>query len=83
VVGAADAHCLVGPSCCAAGLELRLSGSFKPGAKLIVANHVSWLDIIAIHSVCPQARFVSKAEVKDLAVAEPAGCGRRHAVHRA
>ncbi len=46
------------------GLELRLSGSFKPGAKLIVANHVSWLDIIAIHSVCPQARFVSKAEVR-------------------
>ena len=50
-------HCL--------GLELRVTGAFRPGAKLIVANHVSWLDILAIHAVCPQARFVSTAEVKD------------------
>ena len=49
-------HCL--------GLELRVTGAFRPGAKLIVANHVSWLDILAIHAVCPQARFVSKAEVR-------------------
>jgi 1-acyl-sn-glycerol-3-phosphate acyltransferase len=46
------------------GLELRTQGSFRPGAKLIVANHVSWLDIAAIHALCPQARFVSKAEVQ-------------------
>ncbi|WP_157263837.1 lysophospholipid acyltransferase family protein [Azohydromonas aeria] len=46
------------------GLELRTHGSFRPGAKLIVANHVSWLDIAAIHALCPQARFVSKAEVR-------------------
>lgn len=32
-------------------------------AALVVANHVSWLDIAAIHAVLPQARFVSKAEV--------------------
>ena len=31
---------------------------------LLVANHVSWLDIIAIHAACPQARFVSKADVR-------------------
>jgi 1-acyl-sn-glycerol-3-phosphate acyltransferase len=30
---------------------------------LLVANHVSWLDIAAIHAVLPQARFVSKADV--------------------
>lgn len=30
---------------------------------LIVANHVSWLDIHAIHSVLP-ARFISKADVR-------------------
>jgi 1-acyl-sn-glycerol-3-phosphate acyltransferase len=29
-----------------------------------VANHVSWLDIAAVHAVLPQARFVSKADVK-------------------
>ena len=31
---------------------------------LLVANHVSWLDIMAIHVVVPAARFVSKADVK-------------------
>ena len=47
----------------ALGARLVVQGIFRPGAKLIVANHVSWLDIMAIHAVCPQARFVSKAEV--------------------
>jgi 1-acyl-sn-glycerol-3-phosphate acyltransferase len=46
------------------GLRLDVRGTFRAGAKLIVANHVSWLDIMAIHAVCPQARFVSKADVK-------------------
>ncbi|MDH4049965.1 MAG: 1-acyl-sn-glycerol-3-phosphate acyltransferase [Rubrivivax sp.] len=46
------------------GIDLRVHGSFKPGAKLIVANHVSWIDIMVIHAVCPEARFVSKADVK-------------------
>jgi 1-acyl-sn-glycerol-3-phosphate acyltransferase len=46
------------------GLRLDVRGSFKPGAKLLVANHVSWLDILVVHAVCPEARFVSKAEVR-------------------
>ena len=46
-----------------AGLKLRVSGTPRPGATLLVANHVSWLDIAAIHAVAPQARFVSKADV--------------------
>lgn len=46
------------------GLRVDVQGTFRPGAKLIVANHVSWLDIMAIHAACPQARFVSKADVK-------------------
>jgi 1-acyl-sn-glycerol-3-phosphate acyltransferase len=46
------------------GLELRVEGAFRPGAKLIVANHVSWVDILAVHAVCPEARFVSKADVQ-------------------
>ena len=46
------------------GIGLRVRGSFRPGAKLIVANHISWLDIMAVHAVCPQARFVSKADVQ-------------------
>jgi 1-acyl-sn-glycerol-3-phosphate acyltransferase len=46
------------------GLRLDVQGTFRPGAKLIVANHVSWLDIMAIHALCPEARFVSKADVQ-------------------
>jgi 1-acyl-sn-glycerol-3-phosphate acyltransferase len=46
-----------------AGLELQVSGTPRPGATLLVANHISWLDIAAIHAVAPQARFVSKADV--------------------
>jgi 1-acyl-sn-glycerol-3-phosphate acyltransferase len=46
------------------GVALASSGTPRPGAKLVVANHISWLDIAAIHAVIPQARFVSKADVK-------------------
>jgi 1-acyl-sn-glycerol-3-phosphate acyltransferase len=46
------------------GITLQVQGSFRPGAKLVVANHVSWLDIMAVHAVCPEARFVSKADVQ-------------------
>lgn len=48
----------------ALGVQVELSGHFRPGPNLLVANHVSWLDILAIHSVCPRARFVSKSEVR-------------------
>jgi 1-acyl-sn-glycerol-3-phosphate acyltransferase len=46
------------------GAELEVQGRFKPGAKLVVANHISWLDFTAVHAVCPEARFVSKADVR-------------------
>lgn len=46
------------------GLRQTLVGSFHAGPVLLLANHVSWLDILAIHAVCPQARFVSKADVR-------------------
>lgn len=46
------------------GIALVAEGTPRPGAKLLVANHVSWLDIAAIHAVVPEARFVSKADVK-------------------
>jgi 1-acyl-sn-glycerol-3-phosphate acyltransferase len=47
------------------GIGLQIDGAARPGAKLLIANHVSWLDIAAVHAVLPQARFVSKAAVKD------------------
>jgi 1-acyl-sn-glycerol-3-phosphate acyltransferase len=46
------------------GIELRNKGTPRPGGTLLVANHISWLDIVAIHACCPQARFVSKSEVR-------------------
>ncbi len=46
------------------GMRLQAKGRFRPGATLVVANHVSWLDIMAVHALCPRARFVSKADVQ-------------------
>ena len=45
------------------GLTLQLGGVPRPGATLVVANHVSWLDIAAIHAAAPHVRFVSKSDV--------------------
>jgi 1-acyl-sn-glycerol-3-phosphate acyltransferase len=47
----------------AVGIRLVVSGSGHPGPVLLVANHISWLDILAIDAVHP-ARFVSKADVR-------------------
>jgi len=44
------------------GVTLEVRGTPHPSAKLVVGNHVSWLDIIAINAVMPW-RFVAKAVV--------------------
>jgi 1-acyl-sn-glycerol-3-phosphate acyltransferase len=46
------------------GVALQAQGQGRPGAKLVVANHVSWMDIAAMHAVLPEARFVSKSDIK-------------------
>jgi 1-acyl-sn-glycerol-3-phosphate acyltransferase len=45
------------------GIRLQASGTVQPGPVLLVANHVSWLDILAINALQP-VRFVSKADVR-------------------
>ena len=45
------------------GIGLRSTGTPQPGPLLLVANHISWLDILAINAVQP-ARFVSKSDVR-------------------
>jgi 1-acyl-sn-glycerol-3-phosphate acyltransferase len=45
------------------GLQVEGSGAPHGGPVLLVANHISWLDILAINAVHP-ARFVSKADVR-------------------
>jgi len=44
-------------------ISITSHGAPHAGRKLLVANHVSWLDILAINAVLP-AHFVSKSEVK-------------------
>ena len=46
------------------GIVLRVEGAAATGGSLLVANHISWLDIMVVHAVVPEARFVSKADVK-------------------
>ncbi len=46
------------------GLSLRVHGELPGrGPLLVLANHISWLDIIAINAALP-CRFVSKADVR-------------------
>jgi 1-acyl-sn-glycerol-3-phosphate acyltransferase len=46
------------------GIALRVDGTAAPGGKLLAVNHISWLDIMVVHAVQPEARFVSKADVR-------------------
>ncbi|MEO5697870.1 MAG: lysophospholipid acyltransferase family protein, partial [Burkholderiaceae bacterium] len=46
------------------GIEIQVEGEIPAAATLVVSNHISWLDIMALHAVMPHARFVSKADVK-------------------
>ena len=45
------------------GMTVQVNGTPHAGATLLVSNHVSWIDIAAIHAAAPHARFVSKADV--------------------
>lgn len=46
------------------GVELRVAGTPPTsGPMLLVANHISWLDILVLNAVQP-TRFVSKADVR-------------------
>jgi len=47
----------------ALGVDLRLRGRPPVTRALVVANHVSWLDIVAIMAVAP-GRMLAKAEVR-------------------
>jgi 1-acyl-sn-glycerol-3-phosphate acyltransferase len=43
-------------------VDIRISGTLAHPNVLVVANHVSWLDIFALHSVGP-VRFIAKSEI--------------------
>ncbi|CAM5396220.1 hypothetical protein SCHAM137S_03192 [Streptomyces chartreusis] len=53
----------------AAGVRVRIVGPLAPeGGLLLVANHVSWLDIPLLAAVRP-ARMLAKSEIRDWPVA--------------
>ncbi len=48
--------------CRVVGVRVRVIGTALKGPVLIVSNHISWLDIVVLHSTAAMS-FVSKAEV--------------------
>jgi 1-acyl-sn-glycerol-3-phosphate acyltransferase len=53
-----------GTTCYIFGLRRHIKGEIRPGAQLVVANHISWMDIQLLHSISPMG-FVAKAEIKN------------------
>ncbi|MEJ2886220.1 lysophospholipid acyltransferase family protein [Actinomycetospora aeridis] len=47
----------------ACGVRVRHTGPAAPPGALVVANHVSWLDVFALHAVAP-VRMLAKTEVR-------------------
>ncbi|MBB1244971.1 1-acyl-sn-glycerol-3-phosphate acyltransferase [Streptomyces durbertensis] len=52
------------------GVRLRTRGHWTPGPALVVANHVSWLDVVLLAAVRP-GRMLAKAEVARYPVLGP------------
>jgi len=46
------------------GIRVKTDGQPAGGAVLMAANHISWLDILALHSACAMG-FVAKAEIEN------------------
>lgn len=44
------------------GIRRRVEGEFAHGPSLVAANHISWVDIMLLHSVAPMV-FVAKYEI--------------------
>lgn len=44
------------------GLRIVVTGQFSNGASLVVADHISWMDVPLLYSVAPMG-FVAKAEI--------------------
>ncbi len=45
------------------GIRLQIQGRLPPGPCLIVANHISWMDIVILHALWPMW-LVAKAEIR-------------------
>ncbi|TWG09054.1 lysophospholipid acyltransferase family protein [Saccharopolyspora dendranthemae] len=47
----------------ALGIRLEVDGTLKPGGGLVVCNHVSWLDVVALQVLTPM-KMLAKVEVR-------------------
>ena len=64
----------------AAGVRVVLHGAehARGGRQILVGNHVSWFDVLALASTIPRCRFVAKREVRRVPLIGPAA---EHAGH--
>ena len=62
------------------GLQRSVKGQFTPGAQLVVANHISWIDIQVLHSISPMS-FVAKDEIKKWPIAGLMASSRAYVFH--
>lgn len=56
-------------------IRCELQGRFASGPVLVVANHVSWLDVIVLLALAPQLRFVAKSDVQRWPLVGPLAAG--------
>lgn len=70
------AKCLV----VAAGVQVRLHGveHASAGRQILVGNHVSWYDVLALAAEMPRVRFVAKREVRKIPLVGPAAGAAGH-----
>ena len=64
----------------AAGVKVVLHGEehIQAGKQIIVGNHVSWFDVLALAAAVPRCRFVAKREVRNIPMVGPAAAAAGH-----
>lgn len=64
----------------AAGVKVVVHGGehIRGERRVIVGNHVSWFDVLALASVVPRCRFVAKREVRKIPLIGPAAAVAGH-----
>lgn len=64
----------------AAGVRITVHGAehARAGRQILVGNHVSWYDVLAVAAAVPRARFVAKREVRRIPLVGAAAAAAGH-----